>query len=480
MSGFAITLSAALSMAVQTGPCEGVEAPPGATVTSIERVAADGTLPEHCRVAAVLAPSDDSEIGMEVWLPTRDWNGKFLAVGNGGWAGTVSTGALAGGLGEGYAAASTDTGHTGPPGAFAVGHPEKVVDFAYRAMHETVVQSKAIIESFYDRPPRLSYFSGCSTGGWQGLAAAQRHPDDFDAIVAGAPVYDRPRLHASEMMKFVEIMTEPDRLVPRAKIEMIAEAVTNSCDGDDGVVDGLIDDPRTCGFEPASLACTGAETDMCLTPPQVASLERAYASTVTGAGEFVYSGHARGFESAWRMPAPGGEPRTSPMASFRFLAHEDPDWNWRDFDLEADLALLMENAAVLQATDADLGRFRDRGGKLIVYHGWNDPGPSPLSTIRYYDRVLDAMGPEQDDWLRLYLMPGVGHCRGGAGPDQADFLAAIERWVESGTAPDRIRASRVRNGQVDMTRPLCPYPEVARWTGLGSTNDSENFDCVAP
>ncbi len=480
MSGLAVLLSAAPWMAAQSGPCEAVEALPGATITSIERVAAGEALPEHCRVAAVLAPSEDSHIEMEVWLPTETWNGKFLAVGNGGWAGTVSTGALVAGLREGYAAASTDTGHTGPPGVFAVGHPEKVVDFAYRAMHETVVQSKAIIEGFYDRPPRLSYFSGCSTGGWQGLAAAQRYPADFDAIVAGAPVYDRPRLHASEMSKFVEIMTDPDRLVPRAKIEMIAEAVTDSCDGDDGVVDGLIDNPEMCRFEPASLACTGAETDMCLTPPQVASLERAYAPTFTGAGEFVYPGHARGFELAWRMPAPGSEPRTSPTASFRYLAHEDPDWNWREFELETDLTLLLENAGVLEAAEADLGPFRDRGGKLIVYHGWNDPGPSPLSTIRYYDQVLETMGPDQGDWLRLYLMPGVGHCRGGAGPDQADFLAAIERWAESGAAPDRIPASRVRNGQVDMTRPLCPYPEVARWTGVGSTNDAENFVCVAP
>ncbi len=480
MSSLTIVLSAALFAAPQSGPCDGVEGLPGATITSIERVPAEAPLPEHCRIAAVLTPTPDSHIEMEIWLPTEDWNGKFLAVGNGGWAGSISRDALANGLSEGYAAASTDTGHTGPPGEFAVGQPEKVVDFAYRAMHETVVQSKAIVEDFYDRPPDLSYYNGCSTGGWQGLAAAQRYPGDFDAIIAGAPVYNRPHLHASEMQKFVEIMTDERRLVPPEKIEMIAEAVIDSCDAGDGVVDGLINNPEMCRFEPSSLACTGTDTGMCLTPGQVVSLERAYAPTFTDSGEFVYTGHARGFELGWRMPGPDSEPRTSPTASFRYLGHENPEWSWQDFDLEADLALVMENAGFLEATETDLVEFRDRGGKLIMYHGWNDPGPSPLSTIQYYNGVLDTMGPDQGDWMRLYLMPGVGHCRGGVGPDQADFMAAIERWVESGVDPDRITASRVENGQVDMTRPFCAYPEVARWTGVGSTNDAGNFVCAAP
>ena len=174
---------------------------------------------------------------------------------------------------------------------------------------------------------------------------------------------------------------------------------------------------------------------------------------------------------------PDGEPRTSPTASFRYLGHEDPDWTWQDFDLDADLALVLENAGFLEATDPDLGEFKTQGGKLIMYHGWNDPGPSPLSTMQYYNQVLDAMGPDQDDWMRLYMMPGVGHCRGGVGPDQANFLAALERWVESDIAPDRITASKVTNGRVGMTRPLCAYPEVAKWTGVGSTNDAENFMC---
>ena len=180
------------------------------------------------------------------------------------------------------------------------------------------------------------------------------------------------------------------------------------------------------------------------------------------------------------MPAPGGEPRTSPTASFRYLGHEDPTWDWPDFDLATDLALVMENAGDLEAADPDLGEFKARGGKLIIYHGWNDPGPSPLSTIQFYNQMLDAMGPEQDDWMRLYMMPGVGHCRGGVGPDQANFLSAMERWVESDIAPDRITASKVTNGEVNMTRPFCAYPEVASWTGVGSTNDAENFVCQAP
>jgi feruloyl esterase len=487
MSSLALLVSTTLLATVQAGPCDDVPALrlQNATITSVEWVPADSEstedgamLPEHCRVAAVLTPSPDSEIQMEIWLPTRDWNGKFLAVGNGGWAGTISRAAA--GVREGYAAASTDTGHTGPPGEFAVGHPEKVVDFAYRSMHELAVQSKVIIDAVYGEEPRLSYFNGCSTGGWQGLAAAQRYPSDFDAIIAGAPVYNRPHLHASEMQKFVEIMSRPERLVPRDKIEMIANAVINSCDADDGVVDGLINDPQTCSFDPRSLACSGSDTGMCLTPAQVGSLERAYSPTYAAGGDFVYPGHARGFELQWRMPEPDSAPRASPMASFRYLGHEDPDWNWRDFELATDLALVLASAGALEAADPDLSEFRARGGKLIMYHGWSDPGPSPLSTIRYYDQVLATMGPDQSDWMRLYLMPGMGHCRGGVGPDQANFLATMERWVESGVAPDRIRASRVRNGQVEMTRPICPYPEVSKWTGVGSTNDAENFVCEMP
>jgi feruloyl esterase len=437
-------------------------------------------LPEHCRLAAVLMPTPDSHIEMEIWLPTKNWNGKFLAVGNGGWAGEISLPAVAAGLSEGYAAASNDTGHKGDNAAFAPGHPEKVTDFGYRSMHEMAVQSKAIIQGFYSKAPSRSYYNGCSTGGWQGLSEAQRYPSDFDAMVVGAPVYRRPHLHASELQQVLEVAKDESRYVPREKIQMIARAVTATCDANDGVLDGLITDPQTCRFEPATLACSASGGNNCLTPGQVKSLERVYSPIFTKSGELVYPGHARGFELGWRMPEPGEGPRESPVNSFQYLGRQDPKWDWKTFDMDADLALVMKNAGHIEATNPNLSEFKARGGKLIMYHGWNDPGPSPLDTIQYYNKVADAMGPNQENWMRLFMMPGMGHCGGGAGPDQANFLGALERWVESGVAPDRITAAKVTNGRVSMTRPICTYPQVAKWKGVGSTNDAENFVCAAP
>jgi len=241
-----------------------------------------------------------------------------------------------------------------------------------------------------------------------------------------------------------------------------------------------VSNPEMCRFEPASLACSGAGTDMCLTPGQVESLNRAYAPTFTTDGELVYPGHAYGFELGWRMPEVGSTPPTLPTDSFRYLGHQDANWEWQTFDMERDLALVTENASYLESTDPDLSAYKANGGKLIMYHGWNDPGPTPLNTIQYYNQVVDALGPNQDDWMRVFMMPGMGHCRGGVGPDQADFMGALERWVESDLAPDRITASKVTGGQIQMTRPLCAYPNVAQWTGVGSTNDAENFVCGTP
>jgi feruloyl esterase len=455
---------------------------PNAAITAAVFVSEGAALPAHCRVGAVLTPSPDSRIEMELWLPDPDaWNGKFLAVGNGGWAGSISTGAIRSGVARGYATASNDTGHQGASGAFAPGHPEKVVDFSDRAMHEMTVQSKTIIGAFYDSGPRLSYYEGCSTGGRQGLAAAQRYPADFDALVIGAPVYNQTRLHASQVQKMTEILADPALFVPREKIALVADAVLGMCDASDGVADRIVSNPEACGFAPRSLACApGEDPAACLSPGEAQSLARAYSPVRTASGDLVYPGHARGFEPGWRMPQPGSSPPDLPLDTFRYLAHQDADWDWRSFDLEGDLALALENAGHLEATDPDLTAFRDRGGKMVIYHGWNDPGPSPYNTLLYYQQVGDAMGPDQDDWLRVFMMPGVAHCGGGVGPDQADFLGTLEDWQESGIAPSRITASRTRGGTTDMTRPLCPYPEIARWTGAGSTNDAENFRCDAP
>jgi len=501
LTGLAFVLFATMLSPEATAPCEKLTALSLAhtTITSAKFIAAGRytsqgpggrqqtgpMLPDHCRVVAEAAPSSDSHIEIEIWLPAQGWNGKFLAVGNGGFAGTIPYGAIASGLREGYATAGTDTGHKGTDDAsYGFGHPEKVIDFGIRSMHEVAVQSKAIIKAFYDQQPRISYYNGCSTGGMQGLSEAQRYPADFNAIIAGAPVYNQTHLHASQVNKLIEIVKDESRYVPPRKIELVGKTVMEQCDALDGARDGLISDPQMCRFEASTLLCKdGASGDSCLTSGQVESLNRAYSATYTKSRELVYPGHPRGFELNWRMPQPGKDLASEPlparaMSSFRFLGRQDPNWDWRAFDLDKDLELAVKNADY-EALSPDLKEFKARGGKLIIYHGWNDPGPSPLNSIAYYDRVRKTVGEGQENWFRFFLMPGMDHCRGGIGPDQANFLGAMERWLEAGAAPDRITVSRVTGGQVDMTRPLCPYPQVAKWKGVGSIYDAENFVCAA-
>ena len=472
-----------LAFAQQT-PCETLKTLPlsNTKITAVEFVAAKSQLPAHCRVAAVLMPSADSHIEMELWLPaTRAaWNGKFLAVGNGGWGGSIDTRAMTESLARGYATASNDTGHKGNSGSFALGHPEMVVDFGYRAMHEMTVQSKAMISAFYNRPIQLSYYNGCSTGGRQGLMEAQRYPEDFDAMVVGAPTNNRARMHASQMARQTEMLKDVSRILPPEKVTLVRNAIIASCDAKDGVKDGIVSDPQNCKFDPAALLCTESNKEHCLSAAQVETAKQAYSGVKTKAGELVYPGFAPGFESVgWRMPQPGGEPLADALDTFRYLGHQDANWNGMLFDLDRDLALAVENAGFIDAINPDLSKFKTRGGKLLMYHGWADPGPAPANTINYYSQVIEKTGSKADDWMRLFLLPGVGHCGGGIGPDRADFIDALERWRESGTAPSEIVASRMRGGQVDMTRPLCSYPQVAKWTGTGTTDEAKNFVCSA-
>ena len=475
------------ALAGSAAPCESLKSLslPNTTVTAAEQVLAKPSgsqsfVPAHCRVAMVLTPSPDSHIEMEVWLPLENWNGKFQAVGNGGWAGVISYGAMVAALQNGYATASTDTGHKGGSGVFAVGHPEKLIDFGYRSMHEMTVAAKRVVAAFYDRAPRLSYYNGCSTGGRQGLMEAQRYPDDFDAIVAGAPVYNQIHLNTSQVARQIEMLRDPSLILPPAKMKMVAAAVLNACDARDGVRDGIVGDPEHCAFDPSALLCKGADAADCLTEKQVESTRKAYAPVKTRAGVVVYPGHSPGFESGWRMAQPGAtlNPLFTDMP--RYVAHQDANWDVTSFDLDADLALAVEHGGYIEASDPHLAKFKARGGKLLLYHGWADPGPAPANTIHYLNEVTRTLGGKQDDWLRLFLLPGVGHCGGGPGADQADFVGAIERWRESGTAPDQIPAAHVTGNRVDMTRPICAYPSVAQYKGAGSTNDAANFVCKTP
>ena len=443
-------------------------------------------LPAHCRVNAILRPSPDSEIEMEAWFPASadgfgaagsGWNGKFQFVGGGGWAGIISFPAMANALQEGYATASTDTGHKGGNALFAIDHPEKVVDFAYRAVHETTVQTKALIAKYYDRPARLSYWNGCSTGGRQGLMEAQKYPDDFDAIIAGAPANYQTHLHAWDLSVAVPTLKDPAAAVPTVKLAMLNKAAIDACDASDGVKDGLINNPRACKFDPSVLLCKGADSDSCLTQPQLESVKRAYGTTKTKNGDAVFPGKEPGSETGWAGVLAG---RTAPgvsVGSFQ-VASNDANWDPKTFDLDRDLKITDEKVgSTINAVNPDLSAFKAHGGKLLLYHGWDDTAISPGNTINYYDSVLKKMGGKQDNWVRLFMAPGMQHCGTGPGPNQVNYMAVMERWRENNVAPDTMTAYHVTNNRVDMTRPLCPYPQLATYKGTGSVTEAANFVC---
>jgi feruloyl esterase len=453
--------------------------------------------PAHCKVVAVLKPSADSLINMELWLPPADkWNGKFQAVGNGGWAGSIqglggqpgATPAMVAALRSGYATAGNDTGHQEANGKFTVGHPEKVIDFAYRAMHEMTVHSKSLIKAFYDQSPRLSYYNGCSTGGRQGLMAAQRYPEDFDAILAGAPVNDHLYLHAGDMARMVDIFKDKEKLIPKAKQDILAKAVMSACDALDGVKDNLITNPLACKFDPAVLQCKSGDAADCLTPKQVSTVKRLYAPVKNSKGELIFPGFAYGGESTYNLmrgivgppgdtdiaanPAPG----ELQLGTFRYLAHQDPNWDWKTFNLDADTALAKKMGGFIDAVETDMSKFKNRGGKLLMYHGWADPGVPAEHSVVYYNNVLAKMGKNQNNWMQLVMVPGMGHCSGGAGPNQIDWMSALETWREKGETPTSI-IGKGKIGETPMTRPLCPHPQVATYKGSGDTNDAANFVC---
>jgi feruloyl esterase len=437
-------------------------------------------VPEHCRITAVLTPSSDSHIAMEVLLPSQEWNGKFQAVGNGGWAGTISYPAMAGALAEGYATASNDTGHVGGNATFAIGHPEKLVDFAYRAMHEMTVQSKAMINAYYGKPARLSYYNGCSTGGRQGLMSAQKYPEDFDAILAGAPANNQTRMHTWDVSVAAPVLKEPAGVLPAGKLAILNRAVIKACDGLDGVKDGVLTDPRACKFDPSVLQCKGGEGDDCLTAPQVATVKRVYAPARTASGDVVFPGKEPGSETGWNLFVSSAQqgPAIS-VGSFQ-VAYANATWDAKSFEIDRDLKTVDDKVgSIVNAVNPDLRAFKARGGKLLMYHGWSDSAISPGNAIDYYTSVQKKLGGKQEDFVRLFMVPGMGHCGGGDGPNQINWMAALERWRESNEAPQSIPAAKVAANRVETTRPLCPYPQVAVYTGVGSTNDAGNFVCKA-
>ncbi len=433
-----------------------------------------------CRVEATLTPTADSDIKIEVWMPTAGWNGKFQAVGNGGWAGFLAYPAMAETLGRGYATSSTDTGHTGGSGSFVIGHPEKYIDFAYRAVHEMTVKAKAIVTAFYATPPKRSYWNGCSTGGRQGLAEVQRYPNDFDGVIAGAQANPRTHLNAWGISLAQAALTDPAAFIPPTKYPAIHRAVLTACDALDGVTDGLVSEPTRCKFDPQILACEGADGPGCLTARQVQTARTMMSPAKTAGGAEIFPGHALGAELGWGALAEGPEPVPLVIDHYRYVVFKDPTWEWRTFSMDRDVAIAdkVDNGTI-NAIDPNIQSFTRRGGKLLMYHGWADALVSPGTSINYFNTVVKALGgpAKTAESVRLFMVPGMGHCRGGDGPNTFDMMAALERWVEGGIAPDRIIASHMNDGRADRTRPLCPYPQVAVYRGTGNTDDEANFAC---
>jgi feruloyl esterase len=441
-------------------------------------------LPAFCRVAATLKPSSDSEIKMEIWLPADSgWNGKLEANGNGGWTGSISPATLAEGLRRGYAAAMSDLGHEGGSASFATGHPEKLVDFGYRAAHEMTVASKAIVATYYGRAPKYSYWDGCSAGGRSALMEAQRFPGDFDGIVAGSPGLDwTGRSIHSVWIARAEHKTE-ESYIPPTKYALIHNAAVEACDAKDGVKDGIIEDPTRCQFDPKVLECQGADSPSCLTAAQVETARAIYTPPTNPRTKQTYfAAFEPGSELGW---ATMGSPRPFGLGMdlFKFVVFQDENWDYTTFNFDSDIDRTLKVAGdILNATDPNLKAFLGHGGKMIQYHGWSDPQIAPGSSVKYYKSVLDTMGGANkvQSNYRLFMVPGMAHCGGGEGTSTFDMLSAVEQWVEKGKAPDQIPASRTRNGQVDRTRPLCPYPQVAQYKGSGSIDDAANFACKMP
>jgi feruloyl esterase len=447
-------------------------------------------LPPFCRVAGVIAPTKDSQILFEVWMPLEKWNGKFAGVGNGGWAGVVSYGPLGDQLRRGYATASTNTGHEAAPGLnmarFAFEKPEQLIDFAYRSHHETAVRAKALVEAFYGRPAERSYFIGCSSGGYEGLMEAQRFPTDYDGIVAGAPANNWTRLMAGDFDGVLAVLKDPASHLPLSALGLLHRGVLAACDSADGVGDGVLEDPRQCKFDPAQLTCPDHQPSAaCLTRAQVEAARRVYAGLKDPrTGAQLYPGLAPGSEPYWPH-RDAANPFAIPVSHYKWLVFGDPDWDWKTFDFTdpADYAAHLKAEAtyapILNATSPNLRAFRDRGGKLLQYHGWNDQLISAQNSIDYYESALSFFGPGADvpAFYRLFMAPGMAHCSGGTGPNTFDMQAALEQWVERGVAPDQIVATRAINGVVDRLRPLCPYPKKAVYKGQGDTNDAASFVC---
>jgi hypothetical protein len=461
-------------------------------------------LPAFCRVILEDHPSADSNIQTEVWLPASGWNGKLRGVGNGGFAGDIYYKPMASAVAAGYATVGTDTGHTGVQSTFALAHPEKVKDFGWRAIHDMTVQAKQIVTAFYGKPAHLAYFTGCSDGGREALMEAQRFPADYNGILAGAPAYNWTALVSSGAADEQQLHASPAANIPISKLPAIANAVRAACDANDGVKDGILSDPTHCGFDPATLACKSgdsSDSNSCLSPQQVASLKNIYSAKFDAQGKKIFPGYLPGSEDApgsWAGWVLGDHAAMLFFSNgyFSDFIYQQPNWQLQTFDLQRDYKRANETTAeALNATDTNLKPFLAHGGRLILYHGWADPAIPALSTVDYYNGVVATVGSSAtSSAVRLYMAPGMLHCDGGPGPNnfgqgdppafshdaQHDLFYALDLWVEKGTAPATLTATKFKDNDptkpVTMTRPLCPYPAKAKYL-KGDPNEAQSFTC---
>ena len=459
--------------------------------------AAPAKVPAFCRVVGLVKP----ELKFELWLPAQ-WNRKYMAVGNGGMAGSVVYAAMVDPLHRGYAAGSTDTGHasSNDDGTWALGHLDRLLNYAYRGIHQMAEADKGIIQAFYGAAPAHSYFNGCSFGGKQALTEVQRYPNDFDGVIAGDPANNFIRHYVGGHLWGAMAM-DGDGYIPAAKVPLIGNAVNAACDALDGVKDGVLSDPRRCHFDPASLQCKSGDAPDCLTTAQVAAIRKIWGGLKDADGRQLYPGLQPGGEAdpgGWVRYFSGSGPGQGRHAAltnafFRNIVFENPEWDFHSFrftvapGFDNDLRVTEDKVGpMFNALDPDLRPFRAHGGRLIQYHGWSDPDIPPTNSIDYYESVAAAVNQGRMDlgqtreFYRLFMVPGMQHCSGGPGTSRFDALAALEQWVEHNQAPEQILAAHVRAGQVDRTRPLCAYPQEAKYKGAGSTDDAANFTCAAP
>ena len=472
----------AITLAERVGP-GAFKPPPGPPMgppqTGFDRLEA------FCRIAATISPTSDSQIKIEVWMPVENWNGKFVGVGNGVWAGNLSYGFMVEPVARGYASATTDTGHemSALDASFAAGHPEKLRDFGDRAVHEMTLKAKAIIEAYYGTKPQRSLWTSCSTGGRQGLMESVRYPDDYDAISAMAPANPMTGLLIGNFWTGDVSMQDAASRIAPAMFKTVHEAVLKACDAADGVTDRIISDPRHCSFDPAVLQCTGGDTTDCLTQPQIDALRAIYQGPVNPrTGEKIFPGVAPGSEELLPMQTFGSEPFMAATTLIRNVMFKDPAWDFRTFDYDKDATRVIAEYGPVIDAGTDISRFVQGGGKLLLSHGWADGLISAWNTINYYETVQDKLGVDAvKDAVALFMMPGVSHCGGGSGPFIFDNIGILETWLDRGTPPEKIIAHRPPDAAGKaMSRPLCPYPQRAQYNGEGDTDDASSFSCGAP